>query len=152
MPFTPFEPRYVTPLGLWEVDDWRMKAYGLTLTDAAPRGSLVEESQTVVADALPDPAVTDDRYGVGFVIVHEGVDGDYVLVDHWFGENMLRNQVFWRRAHEPALWPVPSDGPTVCVWELAILAHERQAWVREVLEPANGGLSGYLDQWLAGPV
>jgi hypothetical protein len=38
------------------------------------------------------------------------------------------------------------------VWELAILAHERQAWVREVLEPANADLTGYLDRWLAGPV
>ncbi len=152
MPFTPFEPRYVTPLGLWQVDDWRMKAYGLTLADGVPRASLVEQAQSVVADALPDPAVTEDRYGVGFAIVHEGEDADYVLVDHWFGENMLRNQVFWRRAHEPALWPAPREGPTVCVWELAILAHERQAWIDEVLQPSSGGLTAYLDRWIAGPV
>lgn len=152
MPFTPYERRYVTRLGLWQVDDWQVKAYGLARSDAPPRAALVAEAQSAVADALPDPAVTEDRYGVGFVIVHEGADGDYVLVDHWFGENMLRNQVYWRRAHEPALWPAPPDGPTVCVWELAVLAHERQAWIDEVLEPDRGGLPSYLDRWLTGPV
>jgi hypothetical protein len=152
MPFTPYEHRYVTPLGLWQVDDWRVKAYGLARADRPPRRALVDEARSVVADALPDPAETEDRYGVGFAIVHEGTDGDYVLVDHWFSENMLRNQVYWRRAQEPALWPAPAGGPTVCVWELAILAHERQAWIDEVLARDSRGLTAYLDSWLAGPV
>jgi hypothetical protein len=31
-----------------------------------------------------------------------------------------------------------------CVWELAIVAHERDAWVRHMLAPGQPDLDGYL--------
>jgi hypothetical protein len=32
-----------------------------------------------------------------------------------------------------------------CVWELAVLEHERAAWVRHILSPATPDLDGYLN-------
>ena len=34
--------------------------------------------------------------------------------------------------------PVPPGGPTACVWELAVHAHERDASVAHVLNPPDG--------------
>jgi hypothetical protein len=40
-----------------------------------------------------------------------------------------------------------------CVWELAVLEHERAAWVRHMLTPAEPDLAAYLaDRPADGPV
>jgi hypothetical protein len=35
-----------------------------------------------------------------------------------------------------------------CIWELAPLSHERQAWARHVLQPSQPDLDGYLADML----
>ncbi|WP_420626789.1 hypothetical protein [Candidatus Poriferisodalis sp.] len=52
---------------------------------------------------------------------------------HFSGRRRLR------RLDDPTSFePVPPGGPTACVWELAVHAHERDAFVVHVLNPPDG--------------
>jgi len=77
----PYKRRPVRPLGLWEWRGWRMKVYGISSAGEGPSASLVEAAEGIARRLLPEPAAVADRYGLGFIIVHEGADGDFVFVD-----------------------------------------------------------------------
>jgi len=73
--------------------------------------------------------------GLGFVILHRcGADFYFLLVSTWRNENELWETVWAKRDDSEVFFhPWPSDGthrPTFCVWELGVVAHEREAWIR----------------------
>ncbi len=86
------------------------------------------------------------EHGVGFVQIHEGRDGVYTVLDVWFGEAMLRHAVWIASLDAPTEFQyAEATGLGVCVWELAVLEHERRAWLRHVLTPeGRGDIEGYL--------
>lgn len=86
------------------------------------------------------------EHGVGFVQIHEGRDGVYTVLDVWFGEAMLRHAVWIASLAAPTEFQsAEATGLGVCVWELAVLEHERRAWLRHVLTPeGRGDIEGYL--------
>jgi hypothetical protein len=76
--------------------------------------------------------------GLGFVILHRcGHHFYFLIVSSWRGNNELWETVFYKDGDamsDFALWP--RDGihkPTYCVWELAPVWHEKQAWERFLL-------------------
>jgi len=73
--------------------------------------------------------------GLGFVILHRcGSDFYFLIVSTWRGNNEVWETVFYKNGDAMAdfsLWP--RDGmhkPTFCVWELAPVWHEKEAWER----------------------
>jgi hypothetical protein len=73
--------------------------------------------------------------GLGFVILHRcGADFYFLLVSTWRGNNELWETVLYKDGDamtDFALFPrEESHKPTFCVWELAAVWHEQQAWVR----------------------
>jgi hypothetical protein len=73
--------------------------------------------------------------GLGFVILHRCGEAFYFLiVNTWRGNNEVWETVFYKDGaamRDFALWP--RDGlhkPTFCVWELAAVWHEKEAWER----------------------
>jgi hypothetical protein len=103
---------------------------------------------------LPRPAVTDDRYGVGFVGAHDGRSGNFVFVDWWAAEDELHHHTWFSSNEEPdKLRATGPDDFTACAWDLAVIGHERAAWVRHVLARAEGpDLDAYLGDQLDGDV
>lgn len=84
--------------------------------------------------------------GAGSLIVHRALDATFVLLDWWVGFNMLRHRVWVAPTTAPlALQSIDETGIAMCVWELAVIQHERAAWLRHVLTPdAAGRLDDYL--------
>lgn len=45
----------------------------------------------------PESGATDwadlPTHGLGFLLIHRGLDGLFIVLDVWVGENMLRQQV-----------------------------------------------------------
>jgi hypothetical protein len=73
--------------------------------------------------------------GLGFVILHRcGKEFYFLLVSAWRGNNEVWETVFYKDGDAMADFSVfPREGmhkPTFCVWELAAVWHEKQAWER----------------------
>jgi hypothetical protein len=149
----PYEQRSVRRLELWAHDDWLLKVYGLAYRGEAPPSNVVGAAKRAAAVTLPMPAQTRDRYGVGFLVVHEGQDARWLLVDWWGFESVLHHRLFRAPLEgEPEFKRAP-DAVTACVWELPILAFERDAWVETVLsDPERPDVPAYLERRLEGRI
>ena len=132
--------------GVLESDGWRLKVYGAAYERDRPRPELVEATRQL-AHRLPHPAEGDGRYGVGFLCAHDGCGGCYAFIDWWADGNELHHLIYSAPADRPGdLTPVPPGGLTACVWDLAIMAFERQAWLDAVLANPDGpDLERYLE-------
>jgi hypothetical protein len=154
-------PRPVTFLQLHQAAGWRLKFYGMAIEGERPRPELVTVAEALAPSVLPSPAVHSgggdphdiDRYGVGFVILHDANDYAYALFDWWAGENEIHQRIFSSlpsRLGAMRPHPTPAIG---CVWELAITDFERRAWLRHVLaNPEGPDIEGYLGERLEGEV
>jgi prepilin-type processing-associated H-X9-DG protein len=131
-----FRPRPVRFLGLWELGDWRVKAYSLQAEHTRLLPGLVSAAQIRAAETLAQ--ATGDGYGIGFVGIHSGRDANFVFVDWWARENELHHHVFTSSKEDPTQLRPAVDGVVGCVWDLQVIWFERNAWVEKVL----GGRSG----------
>ncbi|MFE6685069.1 hypothetical protein ACFVFQ_01185 [Streptomyces sp. NPDC057743] len=84
--------------------------------------------------------------GLAVVMLHAGGDGDYVLVSTWIEGYMSDLSVFVGPAGRPDQLRPGRAGLAPCVWEAAVLAHERDAFTRHVLD-GDGPLAGRLTAW-----
>lgn len=146
----PYKPRAVRFLELWEHLGWRVKVYGITCEGEHPSPLAVAAGKTIARQQLPLPAVTENRYSIAFLIVHEASDCYWYVLDFWSHENALQHRIYSAPFGAPDQWDdVTTRGPNMCVWELGVMCHERQAWVRHVLaNPAGPNLAAYLAQRL----
>ena len=150
----PYTPRRVRPLGLLEIDDWRVKLHGLSAT---PGGDLEEAAREgarkAAVEALPRPGVGGGRYGVGFVIAHRSTNAYSYVVGWWSYGCLLSTAAYSARFSEPADIARAPSRQAGCVWELGVIDHERRAWTRTMLAAkAEGDVEGYLEAVLSGKV
>ena len=143
----PYHPRPTRFLELWEQRGWRLKIYGITHGADTPRPQLVVTAKGLADRVLPDPPITAVRYGVGFIGVHDGAGANFVFVCWWANENELHHMVYCSEGDElEHLTEQPFDGAKACVWDIAVIGHERGAWIEAVLDnPAGPNLDAYLD-------
>lgn len=142
----PHRPRPIRFGGRHDVAGWRLKLYGIATPGNEPRAALVDAALATAADALPQPPEAADRYGVGFVVVHDAADFGFVLVDWWYGENEIHQRLFSASLDEPAALRPHFNEAIGCVWELAVVDFERRAWLEYVLaNPAGPDIDAYLD-------
>ena len=154
-----YRSRPVRFLGVADLTGWRVKTYGISAAAERPPEALTEAAKRLARDRLPHPPawsppvgddaeIRKDRYGVAIMIVHEAREGCFVLVSWWVGENMLEHHAWFASDGPPFAFESLADtGIAACVWELAVLAFERDAWVETVLaRPDEPDLEAYLDR------
>ena len=119
----------VTPGDPIETNGAVLKWYALHPEDRA----VPEEIGELARDYLAQTPL--EAKGLGFVILHLcGNDFYFLIVNTWRGNNEVWETVFYKdgsRMADFAAWP--RDGmhkPTFCVWELAPVWHEKEAWER----------------------
>lgn len=150
----PYRPRPIRFLGLWDTPGFQLKAYGIAHDRELPRSPLVRAARDLAETQLAVVAAGQNHYGVGFVGIHDGRGGNFVFVDWWADENELHHHV-WVSPHDrPAeLEEVTPTGLSACVWDLAVICHERGAWVECVLaNPGGPNLQAYLSKRLEADV
>ena len=150
----PYAPRAVRCLDVWATDGWRLKVYGIAYRGETPRPELIEAAKLQAASSLPRPATGGGRYGVGFLGIHDGFEANLVFVDWWADENELHHKVFLSPSSLPRrLRPTRPLELTACVWDLAVIGFERDAWVKAVLrQPSGTNLDRYLATQMCGQV
>ncbi|HEY1627546.1 MAG TPA: hypothetical protein VGG16_27520 [Streptosporangiaceae bacterium] len=144
-----FTEKTLTSQPLIEAAGHRFKRYDIT-SDVAPVTADIERAAIgILPDLLPEP---DGTPPAGFVVLHRGGDGAaYLNAYTWVWDNVLHMRGAAAAQPElgcpdgnPAHFMV-LDRPWIgCVWELPPIQHERNAWVRHMLAPANPDLDGYL--------
>lgn len=148
----PYKPRPIRYLEAWRHGDWRVKVYGISATDERPAAGLVEAIKKEASAKLPTPAVTGERYGVGFLYAHQGRDGGgFASVNWWGNENELFHYQYEASPDRVGeLHPIEqTGGSSACVWDLAVIEHERTAWIECVLaNDAGPDLEAYLARTL----
>jgi len=136
-------PRTSGFLAVNELAGWRMKTYGIAA--ARPRAELVRSALRRAASVLPERPDLDGAFGVGFLIVHDTEGCCQALVDWWMRPDELHQRAFIAPPDEPRLLAPLGTATIGRIPELAIIAHERQAWLRNVLDrPTGPDIDAYL--------
>lgn len=146
----PYRKRPIRFLELWNYREWRIKLYGISSGRAAPRDELIEAAKSVAAERLAAIPSSMNHYSVGFLGVHDGKTANFVFVDWWAYENELNHHVYISPTDHPArLRDATPSGIVACVWDLRLMAFERDAWVETVLKRKDGpDFDAYLSKQL----
>lgn len=150
-----YKPRKVEFNRLVTTGGWSVKVYQLTCRSKF-------ESEGVLDNAilnLPSWLEKSERLGfethrTAFLIVHEGRDGVWTLLNWWIGGEMLRSITFYTDFNQPnEFLRLPKEGFMTCVWEMAVTIFEREMWIEHVLKKAdNPNFTAYLGANLNGKV
>jgi hypothetical protein len=91
-----------------------------------------------------------ETYKVATLILHEGKEGCFAIINWWIDENMLQQFVYLTTNEQPSDFRLYSNnGIFTCVWEMAVLWFERNAWIEHVLKKAaNPDFESYLNAQL----
>lgn len=140
-----YEPRPIRFHGWWEPNGWRLKVYGIAHAADAPDEKLVAAVKSTAEEILPLPAVTDRRYGLGFICAHQGRTSSVAFVDWWENEDELHHKMFIADERDLSeLRPAGEGELTACSWDLAVMSFERNAWVRHILQAREPAAELYL--------
>lgn len=135
-----YAPRTIAFQGVRDAGRWRVKVTVITVRGRAEHFPDVIEGAWAEAERLLGAVPDNERdCGVACLTIHLGRAGVWLLLDWWIDGDMTMH----RHLHAPI------DDPTrfidcasrhlgPCVWELAVQAHEREAWLRHVLANASG--------------
>jgi hypothetical protein len=144
-----YTPRAVSALGWEEVQGWRIKRYGVSALREVPPVRVQQVGREAVRRTLP--AAYGDALSFGYSVVHEDEDGCYAVVGWWSRNRVILHTRTWLAEwHDLAALSEAPAHATACIWELVPMAHERSAWVRNVVRPAQPCLDAYLADTVAG--
>lgn len=139
--FTKFEKRNVTFFKVAKHDNWNIKVYGINLDAIPPESSMVQ-----LLSKLPSSALTEFRYGVGFLIIHKGIVANWFLLNWWEHEDILHQKLFSSPIEGFSnINPVKDQSILACVHELEIYSFESSAWKEHMLSQKIADFKGYLD-------
>jgi len=130
-----YTPRPVTALGRWDAGDHGLKAYLISLPEATvPAPSRLEAARRTAAAAIPPAAAEEgESLKLGFVILHEGELGDWLLCHWWAHGDILCQRLFLGAPGGAAFEPVDHRPLMACVWEMGIIEAERRAWIETMM-------------------
>jgi hypothetical protein len=141
----PYAPRPIATLGLVEYRGWTLKSYSILYGGVPFDPTRFTGGRTLALMCLPDPAVTPERLGVGFLIEHQGRNIDYLVLGWWDRENELPLRVLVRDDTDGEGWRPARGSESVCVWDLQVIWREREAYVATAMDPdQRDGRASYL--------
>lgn len=72
------------------------------------------------------------HYGLGFLVLHRSRGAAWLLLNWWSDDNIMR-QLLSRNDGGGDDFQAVLQPYHACVWESVVLTHERDAWVRHML-------------------
>lgn len=149
--FRNYQERHITFHEQVAAGNWVVKIYTIS-----PKASFEsEEVLKSVKSKLPTLLEeASNHHHSAFLIVHEGTDGVWSLVNWWTGREMLRTKTYFTSFQEKErLSLLPANGSLACVWELPLINHEKNAWVKHILKkPSQPAFEDYYQDFMEGKV
>lgn len=136
-------------LEVYNHGQWKIKMYSISIHSGQINANHIHLAKQNLENWLSKSNIYElESYKVATLILHEGREGCFAIINWWIDENMLQHFVYIR--NDDSDFKIFSDnGIITCVWELAVLWHERNAWVKHVLIKNEApDLDGYLNDQL----
>jgi hypothetical protein len=128
-----YRTRPIRFIEVYQHNDWQIKLYSISIKGEYVSQEHIQMGKQHLDDWLSKSEIYDlQTYKIATLILHEGKEGCLAVINWWIDENMLQNFVYliednWK-------YKLFSDnGIITCVWEMAVLWHERNAWVKHIL-------------------
>ncbi|MBX7151915.1 hypothetical protein K1X84_09770 [bacterium] len=142
----PFAPRALGYLGHWMIDEWSFKIYTITYHSNTQASS---EYLTLVKrlwKKIPDVSKVSS-YGIGFIILHNGWNANFISFNWFADENMIVTHSFVAPIDHPLDYRFNTlTGMNMCVWDCAVIWQERSAWVKCIMsDPQRPDVDGYMN-------
>lgn len=132
--FDPYIRRPTKFIRQIDLEGWRMKVYGISAKSLPLPKEVVSEGIEYALSHLPQPAISEQRYGVGFLIIHHGTMRNWFLLDWWEKEDILHHKLFSSPLDNPSYISAEPDKSLIaCVHELKVITFESEAWIKTVL-------------------
>ena len=134
-----------------DLENWTIKVYTITTKTIFESREILENVKGKLSILLEE---ANDHHNAAFLIVHEGTDGVWSLVNWWTGREMLRTNTYFTSYQEKEkITQFPTMGSMACVWELPIIGHEKNAWINHILmKPSSPDFSSYYKDVIQGSV
>ncbi len=148
--FTAYEQRQVRFLELMTVGDWHIKLYSITSKKETLSETYIEKVKKELPTWLSLSETNFlEKYHIGTLLLHECKEGCFAVINWWVDENMLQHYVFLAQGESDSFHLYSTNGIVTCVWELAVIGFERNAWVKHVLLKNNEpDFTSYLNERL----
>ncbi|MFI9100411.1 hypothetical protein ACIGXA_07780 [Streptomyces fildesensis] len=145
-----YRPRALSTLAPESEHGWTVKRYTVSSFRDVPAPDILEFARRGVRLSLPDPYPGLPSHA--FSVVHEDEDACYVVVGWWSRNRVILHTRTWLADWDALSTPVEAPAyATACIWEMAAMAHERDAWVRHVVVPERPDFPAYLASAVSGP-
>ncbi|MBD8553766.1 hypothetical protein IFT84_04445 [Rhizobium sp. CFBP 8762] len=149
-----YAPRRFTTHAHWALASSRFKVHLISADCSVPplagRDDIVAAAQLYCTSLTSAMEAEGQHFGLGFAVLHEGeAKANYWLLFNWWIAGGIQCQLLSRAmGEEPTRFAQVTRPYSACVWESVSIAHERDAWVRTVL---NGQMNAeaYLNDRLA---
>lgn len=136
------------PIRLTEVfkhKEWQIKLYSISIHNER----VAEKNITLAKSRLDEWLENSKRYDleiyqIATLILHEGKEGCFAIICWWIDENMLQLFVYLKPEGSEDFVLFSDKGMVSCVWEMAVLWHERNAWVKHILQSTHPDFEAYL--------
>lgn len=135
---SPYAERKFGYLGLWKECGWNLKLYAIHHEAGQAQEKIVpptvlEGAKGFIRKCFSVPDTEGNHYHQGFVILHQGVQENW-LVWYWWAFDNICSQVLANSSDKDPETFHAYHGPiTACIWEMMIVEFERRAWIENVL-------------------
>jgi len=136
----PYKTRTIEFKETAEIGDWLVKIYTISENEEFGHGNFYDHVKAKLPIWLSMQNSFDStNHKIGILILHEGKEGIFSLINWWVDENMMNTHIFLTDPLKPDIFTkISGDGLAPCVWELEVLYHEKGAWVSHILQPESG--------------
>jgi hypothetical protein len=145
-----YKPRPIRFIEIYQEQEWNIKTYSISIASEFVSAENIAAVKLEIPQWLQKSKLHHfQNYKTATLIIHEGREGCFAIINWWVGENMLQHFVYLKKNGQLAFELFSESGITTCVWEMAILWHERNAWVNHVLmNHENPDFDSYLNAQL----
>lgn len=132
------------------------KWYNLYPYDSYITNGQVSESKEFIENEVISGKLKFENE-LGFVILHRAGDYLLLLITSWRNTNEMWESIYCKKAaneevYKPIKFKTDHKG-TYCVWELGIIWHERNAWVKFINSKRNNDSKlNYMNDLFSGEI
>lgn len=136
MQFERYRDRNIECRGLLKISGWQIKVYTISHKTNFESDLMLNNIKLSLPKWITDISQSNlPTYRQAFLIVHEAREGVFTLLNWWTGGEMIETRIFFTDYEEPfETTKTPfTQNALVCIWELEVFAHEREAWITDIL-------------------
>ena len=131
-----YKERFIKFKEIVSINQWKVKTYTISKNETFEANTTYQKALLNMPTWLSHLNTFDPSHeNIAFLIVHEGTEGVFTLINTWVGSNMLQTHIYISKYNDLATFDkISGDGLFACVWELEIINHERNSWIVNILK------------------